>query len=147
MKTWHLLLPAILFAALLASGQGWQDCKSDGSYSFKEVKDSVHRVTTSHIYTGWDEKAFNRSGDLASVAILQTLIDSEITSPETVKDVLAILRAAFACPHRCVGAIGDRQPRVALLLLEHLYKNTSGKMQSNIGETKKFVLEQTRGVE
>jgi len=43
--------------------------------------------------------------------------------------------------------IGDRHPRVALLLLEHLYKNTSGKMQSNIGETKKFVLEQTRGVE
>jgi hypothetical protein len=62
------------------------------------------------MYTGWDEKTFNRPGDLVSVAILATLNDSEMTSPETVRDVLTILRAAFACPRRRVIAIGDREP-------------------------------------
>jgi len=56
MKICHSLLAAVLLVALVASGQDWQDCKTDTSYSFKEVKDSVHRVTTSRMYTGWDEK-------------------------------------------------------------------------------------------
>jgi hypothetical protein len=63
------------------------------------------------------------------------------------KDVLTILRAAFACPRRCVSAIGDRQPRVTLLLLEHLRNSTRGTMQSDIDDTKTFILEQVRGVE
>jgi hypothetical protein len=113
----------------------------------KELKSFVRSVTTSHMFSGWDEKAFSRSGDLASVAILQTVDGSEMPSSETVRDVLIILRAAFACPHRCVKVIGDQQPRVALLLLEHLHNNTHGKMRSEIEETKKFVLEQSRGVE
>jgi len=147
MKTFHTLLPAVLLVALVASGQDWQDCKTDSSYSFKEVKDSVHRVTTSRMYTGWDEKTFIRSGDLVSVAILQTLNDSEMTSPETLEFVLWILREAFACPNRCVSVVGDRQPRVALLLLEHLHKKTRGKMQSSIDETTKFMLDQARAAE
>jgi hypothetical protein len=108
MKTCRLLLLAIPLMVLAASAQDWQDCKSDGSYTFKEIKDSVYRVTTSGMYGGWDEKIFNRSGDLVSVAILQTLNDAEMTSPERLKDVLMMLRAAFACPHRCVSPIGDR---------------------------------------
>ena len=147
MKTGRFLPLAILLVALVAPGQDWQDCKPNGSYSFAEVKASVHRITASHIYTSFDEKALNRSGDLASVAILQTLSDSEITSPEALKDVLLILREAFACPHRCVSADGDKQPRVTLLLLEHLHKSTRGKMQSDIDETKKFILQQARGGE
>ena len=76
MKICHSLLAAVLLVALVASGQDWQDCKTDTSYSFKEVKGSVHRVTTSRMYTGGDEKTLVRSGDLVSVAILQTLNDS-----------------------------------------------------------------------
>jgi hypothetical protein len=146
MKPFHTLLSAVLLVALVASGQDWQDCKTDSSYSFKEVKDSVHRVTTSRMYTGWDEKTFIRSGDLVSVAILQTLNDSEMT-PETLEFVLWILREAFACPNRCVSVVGDRQPRVALLLLEHLHRKTRGKMQSSIDETTKFMLDQARAAE
>jgi len=56
-------------------------------------------------------KTFNRSGDLLSVAILQALNDSEMASPETLKQVLFILREAFARPNRCVSVIGDRQPK------------------------------------
>jgi hypothetical protein len=147
MKICHSLLAAVFLVALVASGQDWQDCKTDTSYSFKEVMGSVHRVTTSRMYTGGDEKTLMRSGDLVSVAILQTLNDSEMTSPETLEFVLWILREAFACPTRCVSVVGDRQPRVALLLLEHLHKKTRGKMQSSIDETTKFILDQSRAAE
>jgi hypothetical protein len=142
MKSVALLLPVVVIMAVLASGQDSQDCKPDGSYSFKQVKDAVHRVTTTHVYHGWDDKAFNRSGDLVSVAILQTLDDGEMMSSRTLGEVLSIIRSAFACPTRCVTAGSDRQPRVTLLLLEHLHNNTTGSAQSEIDDTKKFVLQQ-----
>src|SRR6266700_2728301 len=42
------------------------------------------------MYTGWDEKTFNRSGDLVSVAIPHTPDDSEMTSPATAVRLLAV---------------------------------------------------------
>jgi hypothetical protein len=48
---------------------------------------------------------------------------------------------AFACPSRCDTAPSDRQPRITLLLLEHLQNKSSGKMRSEIEETKGFILE------
>jgi len=140
MKTAHLLLTVILLVALVASGQ---DCKPDDFASFASVKDAVRRVTTSHIYMGWDAKAFGWSGDMAAVAIVKVIPDSEMTSPDTLKDVLTILRLAFSCPSRCVTACSDRQPRVTMLLLEHLHNATRGKMQFEIDETKKFILQQS----
>jgi len=147
MKARHLLPLAILPLIIAASAQDWQHCKPDGSYSFAEVKDSVRRVVTSHIYTGWDEKAFNRSGDLVPLALVQTLTDKEMISPKTLEEVLSILRAAFACTSRCITAPSDCEPRLALLLLEHLHNNASEKMQTNIDETKKFIIQQARRVE
>ena len=142
------LLPLVILPLITAApAQDWQHCKPDGSYSFAEVKDSVRRVATSHIYTGWDEKAFNRSGDLAALAIVQTLTDKEMTSPKTLEEVLSILRSAFGCISRCVTAPSDRQPRITLLLLEHLHGTASEKMQSSIDETKKFVILQAPSVE
>jgi hypothetical protein len=92
MKSGSFFLLAILTLTVPASAQDWQHCKPEGSYSFTEVKDAVHRVTTSHIITGWDEKTFNRSGDLVPLAIVQTLSDTEMTSPQTLEEVLFILR-------------------------------------------------------
>ena len=147
MKVRYLLPLAVLLLAIPAPAQDWQHCKPDCSYSFADVKASVHRVVTSHMYTGWDEKAFNRAGDLASVAIAQTLTDEEISSPKTLEEVLSILRAAFACTSRCVNAPSDRQPRIAVLLLEHLHSIAGEKMQTSIDETKKFVIQQAPSTE
>jgi hypothetical protein len=119
----------------------------DGSFSFAEVKDAVRRVTTSHTIEGWDDKAFNRSDDLVTLAIVQTLTDEEMTSSETLEEVLYILRVAFACSSRRINASSDRQPRMALLLLEHLHNNTTGAMQSTVDETKKFLMQQASGAE
>jgi hypothetical protein len=66
-----------------------------------------------------------------------------MVSSEHVKDVLRILRIAFACPHRCVKVADDRRPRMTLLLLEHLNEITRGKMQADIEEAKQFVLQQS----
>jgi hypothetical protein len=94
------------------------------------------------MYSGWDEKTFNRSGDLVAVAVLKTLDDGEMASSEHAEDVLLILRSAFACPHYCVKVTDDRRPRMTLLLLEHLNEITHGKMQADIEEAKQYVLEQ-----
>lgn len=146
-KTVFAGLTVIALVPLVASVQDWQDCKPDGSYSFTELKQSVRRVVTTGAYTGWDDKMFSRSGDLASVAVLQNFNDTEMTSHETLEGVLLVLRTAFTCPHRCVNANGDQQSRVTLLLLDHLQKGASPATRSKIDETKKFVVEQARGVE
>jgi len=134
----------VMLLALAASGQDWQDCKPDGDYSFKDVKAAVRRVTTSGIYSGWDEKTFNRSGDLVAVAVIHTLDDSQMASLEGAKNVLVVLRAAFACPARCVQVTDDRHPSVTLLLLEHLRDIAGVKMQPEIDAAKKFILQQAK---
>jgi hypothetical protein len=139
----HCLLMLVFFGTLTASAQDWQACKPQGDYSFNDVKAAVHRVTSSRMYSGWDEKTFNRSGDLVAVAVLKTVDDSEMASSENAKDVLLIIRSAFACPERCVKVTDDRRPRMTLLLLEHLNEVTRGKMEADIEEAKQFVLHQT----
>lgn len=139
----HSLLTLVFLGALAASAQNWQARKPDGDYSFNDVKAAVHRVTSSRMHTSWDEKTFNRSGDLVAVAVLKTLDDSEMASSEKAKFVLLILREAFACPERCVRVTDDRRPRMTLLLLEHLNEVTRGNVQADIEEAKQFVLQQT----
>jgi hypothetical protein len=146
MKARNFPLLAILTLTVAASAQDWQSCKPNGSYSFTEVKAAVRRVTTSHGISGWDDKTFNRSGDLVPLAIVQSLSDDEMTSPQTLNEVLLILRVAYACA-RCVTAPSDREPRVALLLLEHLHNKTSGKTQASVDETKEFIMQQGHSVE
>jgi hypothetical protein len=134
----------VFLAILTAKAQDWQVCKPEGDYSFNDVKAAVQRVTSSRMYSGWDEKTFNRSGDLVAVAVLKTLDDTDMASSEHAKDVLIILRSAFACPQYCVKVTDDRRPRMTLLLLEHLNEITRGKMHGDIEETKHFVLQQAR---
>lgn len=138
----HRLFVCIVFLAVASSAQDWQDCKPKGDYSFNDVKAAVHRVTSSGMYSGWDEKTFNRSGDLVAVAVMKSIDDSEMASPENAKWVLLAIREAFACPQRCVQVTDDRRPRITLLLLEHLNEITRGKMQADIKEVKQFILEQ-----
>jgi hypothetical protein len=140
MKARIFPLFALLTLTVPALAQDWQHCKPEGSYSFAEVKDAVRSVTTNHAISGWDVKTFNRSGDLVPLAIVQTLSDSEMTSPQTLDEVLLILREAYACSPHCVTSPGDR--RIALLLLEHLHNKTSGKMQSSVDKTKEFIMQQ-----
>jgi len=147
MKTHCLLLFGMLAVTQVAAGENWQHCKPDGSYSFVELKDLVRSATTMHGYSGWHEKAFSRAGDLTAVAILQSLSEAKMASPETLNDVLLMLHLAFECPHTCVLVTDDQQPRVTLLLLEHLRSTASRTLQSKIEETKGFVIQQASGTQ
>jgi len=140
----HGLFVWVVFLGLAASAQDWQTCKPEGDYSFNDVKAAVYRVTSSGMWTGWDTKTFNRSGDLVAVAVLKTLNDTELVSKEHAKEVLEILRNAFACPQDCVEVIDDRRPRMTLLLLEHLNEVTRGKMKPDIEEVKQYIVQQAR---
>src|SRR5215472_14976756 len=140
----HCLLMLVFLGTLAARAQDWQACKPQGDYSFNDVKAAVHRVTSSRMYSSWDEKMFYRSGDLVAVAVLKTLDDSEMASPDQAKDVLRIIRGAFACPQYCVKVSDDRRPRMTLLLLEHLNEITGGKMQTDIEQAKQYVVQQAR---
>jgi len=135
-------LGCVLFLTLAVWAQDWQECKPEGDYSFNDVKAAIHRVITAQVYSSWDEKMFYRSGDLVAVAVLKTLDDSEMASPDHAKDVLRIIRSAFACPEYCVKVADDRRPRMTLLLLEHLNEITGGKMQTDIEEVRHFILQQ-----
>jgi hypothetical protein len=136
-------LMLVFLGSLTALAQDWQACKPEGDYSFNEVKAAVHRVTSSRMYSGWDEKTFARSGGLVAVAVLKALDDSEMASPESTKFLLLILRMAFYCPKDCVKVTDDRRPTMTLLLLEHLNEITDRKMQTEIEEAKHFILQQT----
>jgi len=57
-----------------------QDSKP-GEYELSELKNSIHRITTQHMYSGHDEKAFNRSGDLVAVAIVKTIPEMNLRLP------------------------------------------------------------------
>jgi hypothetical protein len=132
----------VFLGSLAPPAQDSQACKPEGDYSFNDVKAAVHRVTSSRMYSGWDEKTFNRSGDLVAVAVLKMLDDSEMASPETAKFVLVMVRMAFDCPEYCVKVTDDRRPRMTLLLLEHLNEITGEKMRTDIEEVKHFILQQ-----
>lgn len=138
------LLVFVLLGSIIASAQDWQACKPEGDYSFNDVKAAVHRVMSSRTYTGWDEKTLNRSGDLVAVAVLKTLDDSEMSSPESAKWVLMVIRSAFACPQYCVKVTDDRRPRMTLLLLERLNEITGEIMFTDIEEAKHFILQQAQ---
>jgi hypothetical protein len=140
------LFVCVLLLTLAASAQDWQSCKPEGDYSFNDVKAAVYRVTSSGMWTGWDTKTFNRSGDLVAVAVLKTVDDREMAPKEHAKEVLEILRNAFACPQNCVKVADDRSPRMTLLLLEHLNEITHRKMQRDIEEVKQYVVQQARKV-
>lgn len=139
----HYLFIFVVLVTFAASAQDWQACKPEGDYSFNDVKAAIHRVTSSRIYSGWDEKTFARSGDLVAVAVLKTLDDSKMASPENAKFVLLILRAAFDCPQNCVRVMDDRRPRMTLLLLDHLNEITHREITSDVEEAKHFILQQT----
>lgn len=79
------LSACVVFLSLACPAQDWQECKPTGDFSFNDVKAAVHRVTSSGMYSGWDEKTFFRSGDLVAVAVLKTMDDSEMASPQTAK--------------------------------------------------------------
>jgi hypothetical protein len=144
MKLVRLSFLVFLFGAIAVSGQ---DTKLDDFALFDNVKDTVRRNISQGIAFGFDVKVLHRSGDVVAIAIVKTIPESELTSPTKMKRILGSLRSAFNCPSRCVESPGNRQPKVTMLLLEHLHNNTTGPAQAEVDKTREFIVRQTTGAE
>jgi hypothetical protein len=92
---------------------------------------------------GFSQKGLGRLGDSVSEAILKILDDQAVTSPETVRDFLPIIRDSFAEP-RLISIEADRTPRVTLFLLDYLKQRVNdAQTQQDIQETVEFVKAKT----
>jgi hypothetical protein len=132
------------FAMVLLSAPVYsQECEASLSTKLVNLTQMARRVIESGAYTGWDEKAFVRSGDLGSVAIVRALPQDGSLTPMQTRSVLLLVRVSFSCLDRCVQSSDDKEPRVALLLLEHLRENGPPETQSEIDEVQTYVLDQT----
>jgi hypothetical protein len=130
-----------LAVALLPAPVYSQECGA----GLSTLTEMARRVIESGAYTGWDEKAFVRAGDLGSVAIVRALPEDSPMSPMQIRSVLLLVRTSFECLDVCVQSADDKEPRVTLLLLEHLREHGSPDTQfdTEIEEVQTFVMRQT----
>lgn len=136
----------LLRIVLCSPAASCQSQSVDDFSSFANASSAVHRFTSEHRFTGWDTRTWNRSGDVAAIAIVRTIPDKQILSPQTLKEVLIILRESWAWPSTCFSSVSNRESHITLLLLENLHASTSGQAQSEIDKTTEFVMKQTARV-
>lgn len=88
-------------------------------------------------------KALNRSGDMVALAIVKVVPDDQLVKAETIKRVLLVVNESFPCLARCVEACSNRQPRLTLLLLDHLRDHSRGDLRKEVEVTRRYVLKET----
>jgi hypothetical protein len=115
----RLLLPVVFI--LMAYSAFAQKCSNDDFVSFCETKTAVLRLLSYPAYTGSDEKVLNRAGDMAALAVIRSVSMEDLNSPEKARQILLILKLAFAAP-QLIAANTDRRPTAAMLLIDHLCK-------------------------
>lgn len=120
-----------------------QHCASFTSSSFSNVSSAIDSVMSQPkgllVNDSFAEKAIERSGDSSAVAIAKQVPDADLAVPYKMTRVLYILRSAFEYPD-VIQACSDMQPRVTLLLLEHLKLLQKGEFESEIEKTKSLIM-------
>jgi hypothetical protein len=140
-----LMLTSLAFVRAASA----QDCKSDDFSSFSNVKNSVQSWMASPkgmiVLDSFREKAIQRSGDSAAVAIAKVVSDADLQSPTTMTRVLFILRMAFSA-HQIIEVCSDRDPRMTMILLEYLRHFQEGRFEAEIEKAKSLILEGSSAV-
>jgi hypothetical protein len=135
----YVVLAIFVFGGIACA----QDCKSDEFSSFSNVKSAVHSWMASPkgmvVSDSFRETAIQRSGDSAAVAIAKTVSDADLESPTTMTRVLYILRMAFSGAD-VIEVCSDRQPRMTLILLEHLRHFQNGRFDAEIDKARSLIL-------
>ena len=121
-----------------------QNCGSVSPVELETLTANARRILEDGLITGWDIKAFNRAGDLASVAILRALPTHGHTNPTETRLVLYMIRESFSCLDRCVQSRDDKDPRVTSLLLGYISEGQDRRTRSDIEQVRRFVLKETR---
>jgi hypothetical protein len=138
-----LLLVCCALLTLIVSSGG-QSGEAD-PYSLNIVKFELQmRAGGRKVIHSFSQKSLFRLGDGVSIAILKILDDSALTNPETVRDLLPIVRDAFAAP-QFISIAANKTPKVTLFLLNYLrLKVSDPETQLAVQETAEFVEHQTR---
>jgi hypothetical protein len=90
----------------------------DDPYSIQLVQHCI-RLRDAGVWTGTAAKHLPRLGDRAAIAILKLLSPDELADPQKAKNVLDVLRGAFA-HSEFIAAKDDRKPEVTLFLLNYM---------------------------
>jgi hypothetical protein len=101
---------AIVFSTCAAQGR-------DDPYSMRLVQSLLHYPA--QLGSGFTEKQLNRLGDRVSIALVKSLQPEDLKNPQEIRQVLAIIGAAFLAPQLIVVP-EDKKPAVTLLLLNYL---------------------------
>lgn len=133
----------MLTSLALVRAASAQDCKSDDFSSFSNVKNAVQSWMALPkgmiVLDSFREKAIQRSGDSAAVAIAKVVSDADLQSPTTMTRVLFVLRMAFSA-HQIIEVCSDREPRMTMILLEYLRHFQEGRFDGEIDKAKSLIL-------
>jgi hypothetical protein len=113
----RFLLPVMFI--LLTCAAFAQECPNDDFRAFCETKAAVLRLLSYPTYTVSDQQVLSRAGDMAALAVIRSVSIEDLNSDEKARQVLLILKLAFADP-RLITAHADRSPNGAMLLLDYL---------------------------
>jgi hypothetical protein len=112
---------AILTFVAVSTGQS----PDDDPYSTRVVKDALSmRSGGRMVIRSWSQRGLSRLGDEVSIALLKMLDDSDLANPQVVRDLLPIVRDAFAEP-QFIAIKENKEPKVTLFFLGSLRRNLS----------------------
>jgi hypothetical protein len=120
------------------------ETKDGDPYSLALIRGELKLLANGKwISRSWAQKQIYRLGDLAAVALLKILNDDELVTSSNLPAALSLLQESFAyaelIPHE-----SDRQPRVALLLLDHLRQGAQdAETKLQIGRTMELIRAKT----
>jgi hypothetical protein len=128
----------LLLAVSSSSGQ------SDDLYSLGTVTSALSLRSGGRIVVlSVAQRRLSRLGDGTSIALLKILDEQELTDPARIRDYLPLIEASFAEP-KFIANESDRQPRVTLLLLNHIAISLhDDDAKAEVAKTIDFVTERT----
>ena len=109
-------LTLAIYAGLILSSLAYCQDGNDPEYV-------IMRMVDTGAFEGHDLKVIGRLGDGGAVLLTKILAGRELTS-DTIDTALVVIAGAFADPS-FVEAVGDRQPRTALLVLKYLIRTNT----------------------
>jgi hypothetical protein len=120
------------------------ETKDGNPYSLALIRGELKlRANGKWISRSWAQKQIYRLGDLAAVALLKILNDEELVTSSNLPAALSLLQESFAYPD-LISHESDRQPRVALLLLDHLQQGAQdAETKLQIGRTMELITAKT----
>jgi hypothetical protein len=140
MRALALICCSLLILVLSSTGQNAEP----DPYCISIVKFELQmRSGGRYVIHSWSQKRLYRLGDGVSDALLKILEDSDLKNPQTVRDLLPIIRDAFTQPY-LIAVEADKKPKVTTFLLDYLRQNVPDpQAQLDIQQTVEFVKSKT----